>query len=76
MKVSSISFCTVRFIWCNTGSSSMVAVEPPRLSSQLEDQEMVFISRPSIWETGRAVGWVFWLPGVDSSLSYSYVQGS
>ena len=71
MKESSISFFTVRFIWCRTGSSSRVAVEPPRLSSQLEDQEIVLISLPSIWDTGRAVGWVFWLAGVASSLSYS-----
>src|SRR5699024_704545 len=59
MKESSICFLTAIFILFSTGSLSMVAVEPPRLSSQLEDHSILLISRPSIWETGFAVGWVF-----------------
>ena len=71
MKESSISFCTDRFICLSTGSCSNSSCEPPRLSSQFDDQEMVSIGRPSIWETGRAVGCVCSPFGAVSSLSYS-----
>ena len=49
----------------------MVAVEPPRLSSQFEDQEIVSIGLPVICDFGRAVGCVFCPAGALMSFSYS-----
>ena len=49
----------------------MVAPLPPRLSSQLEDHEIVSMGLPSSCDTGRAVGWVFCPAGAESTFSYS-----
>ena len=71
MKVSSICFFTCVFMVFSTGSSSIVAPLPPRLSSQLEDHEIVSMGLPSSCDTGRAVGWVFCPAGAESTFSYS-----
>ena len=69
MKVLSSSVATCSDMCCRIGSSAMVAVEPPRSSSQFADQEMV-MSWPVSRDLGRATG-VCCPWGAESSMSYS-----
>ncbi|CPU68081.1 Uncharacterised protein [Mycobacteroides abscessus] len=69
MNVLSSSVATCSDMCWSTGSSCMVAVEPPRSSSQFADQEML-MSPPVSSDFGRATG-VCCPCGDESSMSYS-----
>ena len=71
MNVRSISVETRSFILASTGSSAMVSMEPPRLSSQLGPQEIVGMYSPVSWDFARATGRAGESLGADRSLSYS-----
>ena len=59
MKVCSNSNFTLSAIFFSIGSCSRVALEPPRLSSQLDDQ-VIFMSLPVSSDLGRATGVCSW----------------
>jgi len=70
MKVSSNSAFTCVFIFLRMGSSAIVSVEPPSMSSQLADHLMSMFS-PVSSDFGRATGVCRESAGALSSMSYS-----
>src|SRR5690606_33000176 len=70
MKVSSNSAFTCWFIFFRTGSSAIVSVEPPSMSSQFADHSMA-IGSPEMSDFGRATGVWVESAGADRSMSYS-----
>ncbi len=59
MNVCSNSNFTLSAMFFSIGSCCCVAAEPPRSSSQFEDQE-IFMSLPVISDFGRATGVCSW----------------
>ena len=74
MNACSSSAVTLSLICFRTGSSCIVSIEPPRLSSQFADQ-WICMALPVSSDMGRATG-VCSPCGADSRVSYSYVHGS